>query len=96
MKKCLLWVSLIMAIGAFTANSVGASNAGRLKGYNAQKEDVSVSGLSSGAFMAAQLHVAYSGVFDKGAGMIAGGAISAWGPMRMIRPTIFFRLSPPA
>lgn len=33
----------------------------------------SVSGLSSGAFMAAQLHVAYSATFRAGAGIVAGG-----------------------
>ena len=32
-----------------------------------------VSGLSSGGFMAVQLHVAYSATFRKGAGIIAGG-----------------------
>ena len=34
---------------------------------------VSVSGLSSGGFMAVQMHVAYSGTFTKGAGVVAGG-----------------------
>lgn len=33
----------------------------------------SVSGLSSGGYMAVQLHVAYSSVFAKGAGVVAGG-----------------------
>jgi len=33
----------------------------------------SVSGLSSGGFMAVQLHVAYSATFKKGAGIVAGG-----------------------
>ena len=32
-----------------------------------------VSGLSSGGFMAVQLHVAYSATFKKGAGVVAGG-----------------------
>ena len=32
-----------------------------------------VSGLSSGGFMAVQLHVAYSATFSKGAGVVAGG-----------------------
>src|SRR4029077_136787 len=34
---------------------------------------VSVSGLSSGGFMAAQLGVAYSGTFQAGVGVFAGG-----------------------
>lgn len=37
------------------------------------KNSVSVSGLSSGAYMAVQLHVAYSSTFKKGVGAIAGG-----------------------
>ncbi len=32
-----------------------------------------ISGLSSGGFMAVQMHVAYSSVFSKGAGVVAGG-----------------------
>ena len=35
--------------------------------------EVSVSGLSSGGFMAVQMHVAYSATFRKGAGIVAGG-----------------------
>ena len=35
--------------------------------------EISVSGLSSGAFMAVQLHVAYSATFKRGAGVVAGG-----------------------
>ncbi|MFZ2990760.1 PHB depolymerase family esterase, partial [Ideonella sp.] len=37
------------------------------------KTQTSVSGLSSGGFMAVQLHVAYSATFAKGAGVVAGG-----------------------
>lgn len=36
-------------------------------------DQVTVSGLSSGGFMAVQLHVAYSATFKKGAGVVAGG-----------------------
>ena len=35
--------------------------------------EVSVSGLSSGGFMAVQMHVAFSATFKKGAGIVAGG-----------------------
>jgi predicted esterase len=34
---------------------------------------ISVSGLSSGGFMAVQVHVAYSATFQRGAGIVAGG-----------------------
>ena len=44
----------------------------RLGGYNVEKGQSSVSGLSSGAFMAVQLHLAHSANFA-GAGIIAGG-----------------------
>ncbi|RYG12232.1 MAG: hypothetical protein EON92_08765, partial [Burkholderiales bacterium] len=37
------------------------------------KTQTTVSGLSSGGFMAVQLHVAYSATFAKGAGIVAGG-----------------------
>ncbi len=37
------------------------------------KTQTTVSGLSSGGFMAVQLHVAYSATFQKGAGIVAGG-----------------------
>lgn len=40
--------------------------------FQIDRNEVSVSGLSSGAFMAAQLQVAYSATF-KGAGIVAGG-----------------------
>ena len=44
----------------------------KLQGYNVQKNQNSVSGLSSGAFMTVQLHLAHSAKFV-GAGIIAGG-----------------------
>ena len=44
----------------------------RLQGYNVQKNHNSISGLSSGAFMTVQLHLAHSAKFI-GAGIIAGG-----------------------
>ena len=37
------------------------------------KTQTTVSGLSSGGYMAVQLHVAFSSVFAKGAGVVAGG-----------------------
>jgi predicted esterase len=43
--------------------------------YNVNVNDVSVSGFSSGAHMAAQMHFAYSKTVKKGAGIIAGGPV---------------------
>jgi poly(3-hydroxybutyrate) depolymerase len=40
---------------------------------NVDKTQTSVSGLSSGGFMAVQMHVAFSGTFKKGVGVVAGG-----------------------
>lgn len=44
-----------------------------LPSYNVDISKTSVSGLSSGGFMAVQLHVAYSSTFKAGAGIVAGG-----------------------
>ena len=41
--------------------------------YNVSVNEVSVSGFSSGAQMAVQMHFAYSKTIRKGAGVIAGG-----------------------
>ena len=50
-----------------------AAAAVNLPQLNIDKTQTTVSGLSSGGFMAAQLHVAYSATFKKGAGIVAGG-----------------------
>jgi poly(3-hydroxybutyrate) depolymerase len=50
-----------------------AAAANPLSAYNADPSSASVSGLSSGGFMAAQLGVAYSGTFKAGFGVFAGG-----------------------
>jgi poly(3-hydroxybutyrate) depolymerase/chitodextrinase len=44
-----------------------------LPAYNVDISQSSVSGLSSGGFMAVQLHVAFSSTFKAGAGIVAGG-----------------------
>ena len=59
------------ACAAFVTGTVSA--AVNLPQLNIDKTQTSVSGLSSGGFMAAQLHVAYSATFKKGAGIVAGG-----------------------
>jgi len=43
--------------------------------YNVSVDEVSVSGFSSGAHMAAQMHFAYSKTIRKGAGIVAGGPV---------------------
>jgi poly(3-hydroxybutyrate) depolymerase len=48
------------------------SATGRLQGYDVEPNQHSISGLSSGAFMAVQMHLAHSASFI-GAGIIAGG-----------------------
>lgn len=46
--------------------------AATLPSYNVAPDQISVSGFSSGASMAVQMHVAYSATIKKGAGIIAG------------------------
>lgn len=50
-----------------------ATSADPLGSYNVDPALVSVSGLSSGGFMAGQLGVAYSGIFQTGFGVFAAG-----------------------
>jgi poly(3-hydroxybutyrate) depolymerase len=58
-----------MALAFFSSIAFAAP----LPSLNIDKAQHTVSGISSGGYMAVQLHVAYSGVFKKGAGVIAGG-----------------------
>ena len=62
-------------IAAATAGlAVAAAHAAvPLPALKTDPNEVSVSGLSSGAFMAVQLHVAFSATFKRGAGVVAGG-----------------------
>ncbi len=48
-------------------------SAAELPKLNIDKSQTTVSGISSGGYMAVQLHVAYSSRFQKGAAVIAGG-----------------------
>lgn len=63
-----LWSTAILA--AVMSKEAAAAS---LAAYNADPRSVSVSGLSSGGFMAAQLGVAYSSTFQAGFGVFAGG-----------------------
>lgn len=69
------WTALIgiavLAVGSKVALAKGADTS-PLQGYGADLSRTSVSGLSSGAFMASQFAVAYSGAVI-GAGIVAGG-----------------------
>eukprot|EP01035_Chromulina_nebulosa_P011600 gene11600-15493_t len=62
---------VLLVLGATSWAALAAPVA--LPSYNIDPEKTSVSGLSSGGFMAVQLHVAYSATFAKGAGVVAGG-----------------------
>jgi poly(3-hydroxybutyrate) depolymerase len=67
-------VFLALSINAFACASASAAPV-VLPQYNVSFSDVSVSGVSSGGYMAAQMHFAYSGTIKKGAGIIAGGPV---------------------
>ena len=65
---------LLSTFAAIVALLGGAAYAAvNLPQLNIDTTQTTVSGLSSGGFMAAQLHVAYSATFKKGAGIVAGG-----------------------
>lgn len=66
------WTVAVLA-GVFGASASGAVIT--LPKYNVSVNDVSISGFSSGAYMAAQMHFAYSKTIRKGAGIIAGGPV---------------------
>ena len=56
-----------------TTGAQGSTQASTLGSYNVDSSSVSISGLSAGGFMAAQLGIAYSDVFKAGFGIFAGG-----------------------
>ncbi|UVW28582.1 PHB depolymerase family esterase [Massilia sp. H6] len=62
-----------LAISLLATSAHGAVVA--LPSYNVSVSEVSVSGFSSGAHMAAQMHFAYSKTVKKGAGIVAGGPV---------------------
>lgn len=64
---CLLALSLSACGGEEVTQDLGA-----LASYDIDTSRISVSGVSSGAMMATQMHVAYSGLFS-GVAMLAGG-----------------------
>lgn len=85
--KNILWPAVSICLPLlllFAANAMGGqyaelafftkkAKAAPLQSYNVDPAMVSVSGLSSGGFMAAQLGIAHSSVFTRGFGVFAGG-----------------------
>jgi hypothetical protein len=64
--------ALLLTLAAIPVTLAGAAEAPALSAYNADIKASSVSGISSGAFMAVQLATAWSSTIV-GAGVIAGG-----------------------
>jgi poly(3-hydroxybutyrate) depolymerase len=71
-KRMFLSHSIAILVLAGLGASVSAATPASLPAYAANSEQTSVSGLSSGAFMAVQMQVAYSSSIV-GAGIVAGG-----------------------
>jgi poly(3-hydroxybutyrate) depolymerase len=67
-RQALVWAGIF----ALVQSGAAASAAERLGSYPVDPDKVSVSGISSGAFMANQLHIAHSTEI-MGAGIVAGG-----------------------
>jgi hypothetical protein len=63
----------VAAVIACAASVISAASAAPLPPLNIDNAQTTVSGVSSGGYMAVQLHVAYSSRFQKGAAVIAGG-----------------------
>jgi len=72
MKAVLRCFVLILPWAVLTPIRTSAAESVALRGYNAAIEESSISGISSGAFMAVQFATAWSSVI-KGVGVIAGG-----------------------
>lgn len=62
-----LFILLSLVLGASTVNAVE-----KLKSYNVDKKTITISGISSGAFMANQMSIAFSKTFS-GSASVAGG-----------------------
>jgi poly(3-hydroxybutyrate) depolymerase len=81
---------------AAATSATGSTAAGSLQAYNVDQNGTSVSGLSSGAFFAVQMHVAFSD-FIVGAGVFAGGPYDcAEGSLTTAQLTCMQALTPPA
>lgn len=69
--KCIARVPIFVILN-FLRCYAGYIEAPKLGAYGADSNGVSVSGISSGAYMATQMHVAHSALF-KGVGIVSGG-----------------------
>src|SRR6202158_1555803 len=65
-------IAIVLGCAAFVAGPTLAQEPVGLSGYNADISESSISGVSSGAFMAVQFGTAWSSVI-KGVGVVAGG-----------------------
>ena len=72
LKQLKLIVALLLISLSSTAFAITTQQQAELPALNALPNQTSISGLSSGAFMAAQFHIAYSKSLV-GAGIVAGG-----------------------
>ena len=61
---------LLISVGLSAADAYAAQPLPQL---NVDRSQISLSGVSSGGYMAVQLHVAYSATFKKGVGVVAAG-----------------------
>jgi poly(3-hydroxybutyrate) depolymerase len=68
-------VRAALAVGGLILSTAASAVVVTLPKYNVSFDNVSVSGISSGGYMAAQMHFAYSKTVKKGAGVIAGGPV---------------------
>ncbi|KAL4740600.1 Alpha/Beta hydrolase protein [Aspergillus similis] len=64
---------LLLRLSILVILNLKLTSAASLGTYNVDSDSVSISGFSSGGFMAAQLGIAYSDVFKVGFGVFAGG-----------------------
>ncbi len=83
--RALPYVIAGLTVAATFLCNVPDADAGPLDAYGADLQRVSVSGLSSGAFMAAQFNVAYSAELI-GAGIVAGGPYHCAGLSDLVAP----------
>jgi poly(3-hydroxybutyrate) depolymerase len=69
------FVAVLIGLFSLSASFSASGVVVNLPKYNVGVNEVSVSGLSSGGYMAVQMHFAYSTTVRKGAGVIAGGPL---------------------
>lgn len=97
MHKFAVYFYLVaVAWSLWTITAWGLPQAAKLNGYNVDPNRTSVSGLSSGGFMAVQMHVAYSSNMI-GAGIFAGGPYNcAQGQIATATSTCMSGYTPPS